>query len=197
MGSVVIIDGFLETGFDWLARIAGANHFFRHGASDNRTSGDDCESADVDVGGEERLGADPGAIFNDDLSITVRKIWQAVVVIAAAEEGPLRDAAMGTNTARLEIEDENLFADPGKMTNGKFPRKVDVDARFDDHPLSNLSSKKAEKEGFKPVWPRQGGEEEEALKEVPDGFDTTGPSAVETFGWVEEVEALERIHWWQ
>ena len=48
---------------------------------------------------------------------------------------------MGTNGDMLEIEDENLLADPSVIPNCQFPRKVDVSPWFDHNSIPDLGAK--------------------------------------------------------
>jgi len=87
------------------------------------------------------LRTNPGAVFDDYGFVTIRHVGLGVVVIACAQERTLRNATVGADGNRFQIENENLLANPCEVANNKFPGKVNVDARFDNNPLAYTSAK--------------------------------------------------------
>lgn len=114
------------------------------------------------------MGTNPGLFTDEDRAVPVGKVWFPKVMIASTEKGALGDAGVRFDPAGFEVENEDLFPDPDVIPEDKFPGKVDVDPGLDIDPGSDLRSEKTEQPDLKTARPRQGGQKEEALRQIPD-----------------------------
>ena len=64
---------------------------------------------------------------------------------------------------------------------------MDIHPRLDHHPGSDLSAEEPEEAAFERRRPRERGQEEGDLQQIPDRLDEKRPAAVETIGRVEEI----------
>jgi hypothetical protein len=117
-------------------------------ASDDGPSGEHSLPTDGHTRPNEHLCSDPRAVLQNNRPVAIWHIGFAVIVVASAQERPLGDAAVGTYCHRLEIQNKNLFADPGKITYGQFPGEMNVYTGLNHCALADFCSKASENQAF-------------------------------------------------
>ena len=134
--------------------------------------------------------ANPDAFFKRDVAHHQIEGGLLVVVVAAEQQGALREAAMASDRDLAEVVDPHVFADPGVVTDGEFPWVLDGDSRLEDHAASNSGAEKSQQGALESAGPGEPGLEEQAGDEEPQ--DTREPMARMIVRVVELVESRRR-----
>ena len=130
---------------------------------DNAAGGDYGFGSDGYVRPDEALSTDPGTVFDRDRAVAVAEGWVSKIMISPAKKSPLGNAAVCTDSAGFEVEDENLFSDPRVVADGQFPGKMYVDPRLDDYAFAYLGTEKTKQTAFETGGPGKRTEEKDTL----------------------------------
>jgi hypothetical protein len=140
------------------------------------------------------LRSNPGTVLNPDRGVSIWHLRLAKIVIARANEGALRDAAVRSNGYWFKIQDERLFPNPREITHSQLPRQMNIHSWFDDHTAANTCAKAAQDTSFDDGWNGPAWKKDYALYAIPCGFPQKRAATIQSLFGIKEIVANSGPH---